>query len=114
MTKAPRKINAKRTHPELKQRFAIHLRQTEDPIQRLAKVFQMHVPSPKAVTCPAISGLIEEADAEDGEIVDTRLCGTLSAWPRPRPWSTTRSPATALLPSQAKRPGREECASALQ
>lgn len=114
ITKALRKMNARRTHPELKQRFAIHLRQTEGPIQRLAKVFQMHGPSPKAVTCPAISGLIEKAGAEDGEIVDTRLCGTLSSWPRPRPWSTTRSPATALLPSRAKRPGREECVSALQ
>ena len=70
ITKALPKMIAKATHPELKQGFETHLRQTENQILRLEKVFQMHGHSPKAVTCPAINGIIEEANEVAGEIAD--------------------------------------------
>ncbi|WP_163277996.1 YciE/YciF ferroxidase family protein, partial [Klebsiella aerogenes] len=62
ITKALPKMIAKATNAELKQGFERHLTETEGQIRRLEKVFEMHGHKPKAVTCPAINGIIEEAD----------------------------------------------------
>ena len=56
--------------PELKQGFETHLEETRGQIQRLEKVFEMHGESPKAVTCPAINGIIKEAEEIAGEVAD--------------------------------------------
>src|SRR5687767_518804 len=61
--------------PQLKQGFQTHLGETKNQIKRLEQVFQMHGESPKAVTCPAIDGILEEAneimgDAKDPEVLD--------------------------------------------
>ena len=69
---------AKATNPQLKQGFEKHLGETRNEVQRLERVFQMHGKQPKAVTCPAIDGIIDEAeevagDTAEKEVLEQRL-----------------------------------------
>jgi ferritin-like metal-binding protein YciE len=73
ITKALPKMIAKATSPELKASFETHLTETETQIERLKRVFEMHGLSPKAVTCPAIDGIIKEANETAGEISDKQV-----------------------------------------
>lgn len=101
ITKALPKMIAKVNDPMLKQGFEMHLNQTKNQVKRLEQVFQMHGESPKAVTCPAIDGILEEAneilgDAKDNDVLDAAAAaaaqavehyeiaryGTLIAWAR--------------------------------
>jgi len=113
ITKALPKMIAKATHPELKQGFETHLRQTETQIQRLEKVFQMHSHSPKAVTCPAINGIIEEANEVAGEIADKDVlyAALVASAQAVEHYEITRY---GTLIAWAKRLGREDCAGVLQ
>jgi len=70
ITKALPKMIAKATSPALQQGFELHLRETEGQIARLERVFEMHGLTPKAVTCPAIDGIIKETNEIAGEIAD--------------------------------------------
>jgi len=63
----------KATNAQLKQGFQTHLRETENHVKRLEQVFQMLGKSPKSVTCPAIDGIIEEADEVSGEVSDKNV-----------------------------------------
>ena len=86
---------------QLKQGLQSHLAETKNQVTRLEQVFKMHGESPKAVTCPAIDGILEEAqeimgDASDAEVLDAAALaaaqavehyeiaryGTLIAWAR--------------------------------
>ena len=74
ITKALPKMISKVTTPELKQALEQHLGQTKNHIKRLEQVFQLHGETPKAVTCPAIDGILEEAseimdDAKDQDVL---------------------------------------------
>jgi ferritin-like metal-binding protein YciE len=101
ITKALPKMIAKVQDPMLKQGFETHLGETKNHIKRLEQVFQMCGEPPKAVTCPAIDGIIEEAneilgDAKDNDVIDAAAAaaaqavehyeiaryGTLIAWAR--------------------------------
>ena len=73
ITKALPKMIAKATSPDLKASFETHLTETETQIERLKRVFEMHGLSPKAVTCPAIDGIIKEANETAGEISDKQV-----------------------------------------
>jgi ferritin-like metal-binding protein YciE len=55
---------------ELKQGLQAHLGETKGHVKRLEQVFQMLGQKPKAVTCPAIDGIIDEADDITGEVDD--------------------------------------------
>ena len=70
ITKALPTMIEKATDPQLKQGFKTHLGETENHIKRLEQVFQMIGESPKKTTCPAIDGIIEEADEVAGEVAD--------------------------------------------
>lgn len=50
------------THPELKQAFQRHLRETELQVQRLEQVFQLAGEKPGGHTCKAMQGLIAEGE----------------------------------------------------
>ena len=54
----------------LKQGFLTHLEETRQHVARLEEVFRMHGAEIKAVNCPAIDGIIEEADDVAGEVED--------------------------------------------
>ncbi|MDQ0392965.1 YciE/YciF ferroxidase family protein [Labrys monachus] len=57
-------------NPQLKQDLAGHLQQTKIHIERLEKVFEMHDTQVKAVDCPAIDGILREADEVAGDTAD--------------------------------------------
>jgi ferritin-like metal-binding protein YciE len=70
LVKAPPKMAEKATDNQLKQGFLAHLDETKTHVQRLEQVFQMIGVAVKAVDCPAIDGIIKEADEVAGEVAD--------------------------------------------
>ncbi|MDQ2878368.1 MAG: ferritin-like domain-containing protein [Pseudomonadota bacterium] len=70
ITKALPTMIEKATAPALKQGFQTHLSETEGQIVRLERVFDMIGEQPKGATCPAIDGIIKEANEVAGEIAD--------------------------------------------
>ena len=62
LTKALPKMAKASTSPELRQAFESHLRETQGHAERLERVFSEMGKSPKAETCEAIKGLIEEGE----------------------------------------------------
>ncbi len=59
---------AKASDAELKKGFRMHLKQTQGQIKRLDRVFKMIKSVPQGTKCPAIDGIIEEANEIAGEI----------------------------------------------
>jgi ferritin-like metal-binding protein YciE len=70
LTKAIPKMADMATNAELKAGLKAHLVDTNNQIERLNKVFAKLGKKPTATDCPAIDGLIEEADATASEIDD--------------------------------------------
>ncbi len=73
ITKALPQMISKATDPQLKQSFQTHLAETQNQIKRLEQVFQMHGQTPKAVDCPAIDGIIKEANEIAGEVAEKEV-----------------------------------------
>jgi len=57
----------KATSAGLKQVLSNHLRETERQVERLQQIFEMSDATEKAVDCPAIDGILEEAEDVVGE-----------------------------------------------
>lgn len=113
LVKAIPKLADKASDPQLKQGFLSHLDQTKGHVTRLEQVFQMHGVEPKAVACPAIDGIIKEADdvageVEDKEVLDAALINAAQAAEH---YEITRY---GTLVAWAKRLGRNDCAAVLQ
>jgi ferritin-like metal-binding protein YciE len=113
ITKALPKMIEKVTDPQLKQGFQTHLGETKNQINRLEQVFKMHGESPKAVKCPAIDGIIEEAqeimsDASDAEVLDA---AALAAAQAVEHYEIARY---GTLVAWARELGRNDCATVLQ
>lgn len=70
ITKALPKMAEKATDPALRAGFEKHLEETRGQIARLEQIFEKLGEKPKAVTCPAIDGIIKEANETAGEIAD--------------------------------------------
>ena len=84
ITKALPKMISKVSDPALKQAFESHLAETRNQIKRVEQVFQMHGHEAKAVTCPAIDGIIQEAneilsDAKDADVLDAAAAAAAQA-----------------------------------
>jgi ferritin-like metal-binding protein YciE len=62
LVKALPKMAEASTSPELRQAFLSHLGETKEHVQRLEQVFQSLGKKPKAETCAAMKGLVEEGD----------------------------------------------------
>ena len=73
ITKALPKMIDKATDADLKQGFETHLRETESQIERLERVFALLGEEAKGATCPAIEGIIKEANDVAGDIADTAV-----------------------------------------
>jgi ferritin-like metal-binding protein YciE len=73
IVKALPKLIDKATNRELSAGLRAHLRETENQVSRLQQVFERIGQSPKGVDCPAIDGLIKEADEVAGEVDDTKV-----------------------------------------
>ena len=101
IVKALPKMIGKATDAQLRTGFETHLEETKGHVSRLEKVFEMHGEKAKGVTCPAIDGIIKEAEeiageVDDPEVLDAALAaaaqavehyeisryGTLVAWAR--------------------------------
>src|SRR3981081_2596990 len=76
----------KATDAQLKQAFQSHLTETKNQVKRLDQVFQMRGVEAKGVDCPAIDGILEEADdiageIEEKEVLDAALAAAGPALP---------------------------------
>src|SRR5215510_7514360 len=65
----PEMVN-KSSDPQLKQGFRAHLGETKNHVTRLEQVFKLHGQQPTLVDCPAIDGIIDEAEEVAGEVED--------------------------------------------
>ena len=70
ITKALPKMIEKATDGGLKAGFQTHLTETEGQIRRLEQVFDLLGEQPKGATCPAIEGIIKEANEVAADIAD--------------------------------------------
>ena len=61
---------AKASDAELKKGFRTHLKQTKGQVKRLDQAFKKLKARPQGTRCPAIDGIIEEANDIAGEIDD--------------------------------------------
>ena len=107
------KMVEKATSPQLKQAFKTHLMETENQIKRLEKVFEMHGHSPKGTDCPAIDGIIKEANTVAGEVADKDVldAALLAAAQAVEHYEITRY---GTLIAWAEQLGRADCAKVLQ
>src|SRR5437764_5264688 len=113
LTKALPKMADKATDPQLKQGFLTHLEETRQHVKRLEEVFKMHGAEVKAVTCPAIDGIIEEANETAGEVADKKVldAALINAAQAVEHYEIARY---GSLVAWAKQLGRNDCASVLQ
>jgi len=113
LVKALPKMADKATDAQLKQGFLTHLDETKIHVQRLEQVFQMHGVEAKAVDCPAIDGIIEEAEEVAGEVVDKSVldAALINAAQAAEHYEITRY---GSLIAWAKQLGRNDCVLVLQ
>jgi ferritin-like metal-binding protein YciE len=113
LVRALPKMAEKATDSQLKQGFLTHLDETKTHVRRLEQVFQMHGAEVKAIDCPAIDGIIQEADEVAGEIADKSVldAALISAAQAAEHYEITRY---GSLIAWAKQLGRNDCASVLQ
>ena len=113
ITKALPKMIEKATDPQLKKGFETHLAETQNQIKRLEQVFEMHGHSPKGVDCPAIDGIIKEANEIAGNIADKEVldAALLASAQAVEHYEITRY---GTLIAWAEQLGRPDCASVLQ
>jgi ferritin-like metal-binding protein YciE len=98
---------------ELKQGFQSHLAETRTHVKRLEQVFQLHGKEPKGADCPAIDGILEEADDIAGEVEDKSVldAALIAAAQAVEHYEITRY---GSLVAWANQLGRSDCARLLQ
>jgi ferritin-like metal-binding protein YciE len=64
---------AKATNRELTRAFKSHLEETKKQVVRLEQVFDLLGKKAKAASCPAIDGIIKEANEIAGEVSDKKV-----------------------------------------
>jgi ferritin-like metal-binding protein YciE len=103
----------KASNPQLKSAFKSHLEETKTHVKRLEDVFRMSGQDPKGVECPAIDGIIEEAndvagDVDDKQVLDAALAAAAQAVEH---YEMSRY---GTLAAWARQLGRADCASILE
>jgi ferritin-like metal-binding protein YciE len=98
---------------QLRQGFQTHLAETKNHVKRLEQVFRMHGLEVEGVDCPAIDGIIEEAQDVSGEVEDKAVldAALIAAAQAVEHYEITRY---GSLIAWAKQLGRSDCASVLQ
>lgn len=101
------------TNRDLAAGLRSHLEETKGQIERLQKVFQKLGKEPKATDCPAIDGIIKEADEVSGDIEDRAVldAGIIAAAQAVEHYEIARYGA---LIAWAKQLGRDDCATILE
>ena len=102
----------KATDPDLADGLTAHLEETRNHVTRLEQVFEMHGVAAKAVKCPAIDGIIEEADEVSGDIEDKSVldAAIIASAQAVEHYEITRY---GTLIAWAKQLGRDDCAAVL-
>jgi ferritin-like metal-binding protein YciE len=103
---------SKATSGELKRALQSHLEESRNHVSRLEQVFRMHGAEVKGVTCPAIDGIIKEAnelagDVADRSVLDAALIASAQAVEH---YEITRY---GTLVAWAGELGRDDCAAVL-
>ena len=103
----------KSSDAQLKQGFQSHLAETRNHVTRLEQVFRMHGAQASGVDCPAIDGIIEEADDVAGEVDNKSVmdAALIAAAQAVEHYEMTRY---GSLIAWAKQLGRNDCAALLQ
>jgi ferritin-like metal-binding protein YciE len=103
----------KATDPQLRHGFETHLKETQGHVTRLEQVFELSGLNIQAVTCPAIDGLIEEADEVMGEVEDKNVldAALIAAAQAVEHYEITRY---GTLIAWANLLGRKDCAALLR
>ena len=98
---------------QLKQGLSSHLDETHEHVRRLEEVFQMMGQNPRSVNCPAIDGIIKEADETTGEVVDesVRDAAIIAAGQAVEHYEITRY---GSLIAWAEQLGKPDCAAVLR
>jgi ferritin-like metal-binding protein YciE len=98
--------------PQLKQRLHLHLSETINHIDRLEDVFSLYGTDPRHLNCPAIDGIVAEAEDVTGEAdaqaVDAAIIAAAQALEH---YEITRY---GSLIAWAKRLDRDDCAAILE
>lgn len=102
----------KTTNRELTSGLKKHLQETENHVAWLEQVFKLHGVEPKGINCPAIDGIIEEAEevaseVEDKEVLDAAIIAATQAVEH---YEITRY---GTLVAWAHQLGRDDCAAIL-
>jgi len=107
------KMIEKARDSKLKQGFQTHLEETRNHVQRLEQVFKMHGAEIQAVDCPAMDGILEEADEVAGDVADPNVldAALTAAAQAVEHYEIARY---GTLIAWAKRLGRNDCASILE
>jgi len=103
----------KASNKDLKTGLQMHLKETENHVARLEQVFKLHDLKPKAIDCPAIDGIIEEADeivseVDDKDVLDAAIVAAAQAVEH---YEITRY---GTLIAWAHQMGRDDAAAILQ
>jgi ferritin-like metal-binding protein YciE len=103
----------KASDPKLKQGFQAHLLQTKDQIRRLEKVFEMIQVQVESVNCPAIDGILDEANEVASDISNKKVldAALIAAAQSVEHYEISRY---GTLIAWAKLLGRADCANVLQ
>jgi ferritin-like metal-binding protein YciE len=99
--------------PQLKQGFQSHLRETENHVKRLDQVFERLGEKAQGIDCPAIDGIIEEAEEVAGEVEDETVldAALIAAAQAVEHYEMARY---GTLIAWANHLGRRDCAALLQ
>ena len=103
----------KATDSGLKQGFQMHLGETKNQIQRLEQGFKLHGVEIEGVDCPAIDGILEEAEEVSGEVEDKSVldAALIAMAQAVEHYEITRY---GTLIAWARQLGRADCASLLE
>lgn len=103
----------KANEPQLKRGFKTHLDETKNHIARLDEVFRLLGKEIEGVDCPAVDGILEEADDVAGEVDDKATMDTalIAAAQAVEHYEISRY---GSLIAWANQLGRRDCATILQ
>jgi ferritin-like metal-binding protein YciE len=112
IVKALPKMIEKASDPTLKEGFNAHLAETRNHVKRVEDVFRMHGVDASGIDCPAIDGIIEEADdiiseTDNKAVTDAALIAAAQAVEH---YEMTRY---GSLIAWARQLGRNDCADLL-
>jgi ferritin-like metal-binding protein YciE len=104
---------AKATNRELTAALKNHLEETQKQVSRLEQVFDLLGQKAKAASCPAIDGIIKEANEIAGEVSDKQVldAALIAAAQAVEHYEMTRY---GTLIAWARQLGRDDCAAILQ